>query len=565
MRTDYKKRILIPHNGDPSMRLFTSTGLLLAGGYTRIEFGDRGPYLELSQEQIQHANIHRAQVKHSYYDEFRSNCGANVKVYLQRKRVDYADYRIGLYYISPSDLRDEDGMVVIAPLERKATMKEASSVISQEIEAQLPPVLQEIETTGFQLNTEILDLRIAHFKKHKEELRAELVEEFNKAPKKSVRGADKKGRTYLDLGFDLINFDNDQEVIAALNGIQGVNVAGRGKVELRDLAESLPAISKICELLIGMNHCDAMIHNHGECWREKAVNGYLYPKHKSDRTDTGRLKSDFQQWQRPERIPGVPELREILSPRPGMTFVYTDFSQIEVRIAAQESGDDWLLAILNSGEDVHARIIADTLCKDPQAFLTAYKDPTHPKHQQAVDVRSTHKGATFNILYGATARGMAESLGISTKRAEEIITKFFSKATALRDYAAAHAKEAVETNQVTTPRGFERKFNPEVLSAQQIARRGMNTPIQSGCADLLKLSMIYMREEFRKPPYSDQEPAALLANSMHDEVIAQAYPKDSEVVKECMDDALHRAVDELFPGIAWDFLKEIKISDRSLK
>ncbi len=438
-----------------------------------------------------------------------------------------------------------------------------SVMTSQEIEEKLSPVLQEIETTGFLLNTKVLDPRIAYFTKHKEELRTELVKQLDDAHLEPG-GTDKNGRTYLDLGSDLINFDDDNQVIATLNRIPGVSVTSRSKVTLLDLAEK-PEVSKICELVIGMNHCRAMIHNHGECWREKAVNGYLYPKHKLERTDTGRLKSDFQQWQRPERIPGVPELREILSPRPGMTFVYTDFSQIEIRIAAQESNDPWLLGIIQSGQDVHAMIIAHTLCKDPQAFLTAYKDPTNPKHQEAIDVRSKHKGATFNILYGATARGMAESLGISTKKAEGIITKFFFKATALKEYAAKNAKTAVETNQITTRRGFQRPFDPKVSTVEQIARQGMNTPIQSGCADLLKLSMIYMREEFRKPPYSDQEPAALLANSMHDEVITQAYPKAAEVVKERMADALHRAVDELFPGVEWDFLKEIKISDRWLK
>ena len=442
---------------------------------------------------------------------------------------------------------------------------------SQEIEANLPPVLREIETTGFLLNAEVLEKRIGYFTKHKDDLKNELVSEFGKMKNlKSetvlTRGRN-RGRHLLDLGlgFEHTNFDNNDEVIAILNKIPGVSVTSRSKVTLLDLADEVPEASTVCKLLIAMNHCDAMIHNHGECWRTKAIDGCLYPKHKPDRTATGRLASDFQQWQRPERIPGVPELREILSPRSGMTFVYTDFSQIEVRIAAQQSGDAWLLGILSSGEDVHARIIADTLCQKPQLFLAAYKDPTHPMHQKALDVRSKHKGATFIIIYGATARGMAENLGITTKKAEDMIAGFFSKASTLRDYAAANGKSAIETNQITTPRGFNRKFDPEVLTAQQIARRGMNTPIQSGCADLLKLSMIYMHEEFRKPPYSDQKPAALLANSMHDEVIVQACPEDAEVVKKRMAEALHRAVDELFPGIAWDFLKEIKISDKWLK
>lgn len=442
---------------------------------------------------------------------------------------------------------------------------------SQEIEKRLPPVLQEIETTGFLLNTEVLDARIACFTKDKEGLKIELVNEFSKMnlkPETVLTRGRNRGRQLLDLGCDEpdpINFDNDDMVIATLNKIPGISVSSRSKVTLLDLAEKKKDVSTICKLLIGMKHCDAMIRNHGECWREKAVNGYLYPQHKLERTDTGRLKSNFQQWQRPERIPDVPELREILSPKPGMTFVYTDFSQIEVRIAAQQSNDLWLLGILNSGEDIHAMIVADTLYPNPQDFMAAYKDPKHPKHQKAVDDRTKHKGVTFGILYGATAHGMAENLGISTKKAEVIITNFYSKATTLRDYAAAHAKEAVETNQITTPRGFERKFDPKVLTAQQIARRGMNTPIQSGCADLLKLSMIYMRAEFRKPPYSDKEPAALLANSMHDEVIAQAYFKNADIARERMAVALSRAVSELFPGVEWNFLNDIKVSEKWTK
>ena len=90
----------------------------------------------------------------------------------------------------------------------------------------------------------------------------------------------------------------------------------------------------------------------------------------------------------------------------------------------------------------------------------------------------------------------------------------------------------------------------------------MNTPIQSGCADLLKLAMIFMHEDFRKSPYSDDNPAALLSNSIHDEVIVQAKPEDSDRVKQRMASALRRAIDEQFPGIEWDFLKEIKVSDK---
>jgi hypothetical protein len=116
-KTDYRKRMLIPHDGHPSMQLFTVEGLLLARGYMRVEFGGRGPYLEMTGEQLQHSHVRRiADARHSYFDELRSNCKANVMVYLQRRPVDYAHYRNGFYYVSPFDLRDEDGKSVIESL-----------------------------------------------------------------------------------------------------------------------------------------------------------------------------------------------------------------------------------------------------------------------------------------------------------------------------------------------------------------------------------------------------------------------------------------------------------------
>jgi hypothetical protein len=116
-KTDYRKRMLIPHDGHPSMQLFTADGLLLTHGYVRVEFGGRGPYLEITDEQLQHPHLHRIDdAHHSYFTEFRSNCKANVMVYLQRRPVDYARYRPGFYYISPFDLRDEDGKPVVKAL-----------------------------------------------------------------------------------------------------------------------------------------------------------------------------------------------------------------------------------------------------------------------------------------------------------------------------------------------------------------------------------------------------------------------------------------------------------------
>lgn len=114
---------LIPIN-NKQYQFFTASQLLILNGYIRIVVGKRGPYVEATVSQI--SNIHipfseiwRTNSTNAYYIEYRSNCGSAVKIYHQLKTVDYADYQIGFYYISPFDLYLSDGRVLIEPLRKK--------------------------------------------------------------------------------------------------------------------------------------------------------------------------------------------------------------------------------------------------------------------------------------------------------------------------------------------------------------------------------------------------------------------------------------------------------------
>jgi hypothetical protein len=124
---DYRSRLLIPENGDERMRLFTRHGTLIAEGYLRVVIGDRGPYLEFHHEQLWRchmrvpaAEYYRHFDTHVFYAEYRSNDVSDVKVYWQRKPVDYADYKIGLWYISLFDLVNEEGGDLIRPVKKEA-------------------------------------------------------------------------------------------------------------------------------------------------------------------------------------------------------------------------------------------------------------------------------------------------------------------------------------------------------------------------------------------------------------------------------------------------------------
>jgi hypothetical protein len=106
-----EKRLRIPITGNPETEFRTKSGLLVAKGYIRVVIGGRGPYIEFSESMIYKDSFFvpeeerwRHTNKVAYYDEYRSKDTSYVKLYHQKRTVAYADYKIGLYYISPSDL-----------------------------------------------------------------------------------------------------------------------------------------------------------------------------------------------------------------------------------------------------------------------------------------------------------------------------------------------------------------------------------------------------------------------------------------------------------------------------
>jgi len=129
MPTKYQNRLRIPLEGNAYTRFETSTGSHVATDYTtRIVIGGRGPYVELLPghliwESLYILDEEKYRLEHPwkdkvFYVEWRTNDQSNVKVYDQKRTVDYADYKVGLFYIAPFDLFVE-GEPVITNLEKK--------------------------------------------------------------------------------------------------------------------------------------------------------------------------------------------------------------------------------------------------------------------------------------------------------------------------------------------------------------------------------------------------------------------------------------------------------------
>jgi hypothetical protein len=132
MATSYQDRPRIPLEGNDHTRFETSTGLHIATGYTRVVIGGRGPYVEFLPGHLVWDNLHvpdgeKYRLDHPwkdrvYYVEWRTKDESNVKVYEQKRTVDYADYKVGLVYMPPFDLF-VDGEPVITELDRRRKRK----------------------------------------------------------------------------------------------------------------------------------------------------------------------------------------------------------------------------------------------------------------------------------------------------------------------------------------------------------------------------------------------------------------------------------------------------------
>ena len=101
---EIEKQLNIPLTGNDQVHFNTESGLHIATGYKCVVIGDRGAYVEFSPQQIVKENLHIPKQRHVYFTEWRSKDESNVMVYDQRRTVKYADYKIGLFYICPSDL-----------------------------------------------------------------------------------------------------------------------------------------------------------------------------------------------------------------------------------------------------------------------------------------------------------------------------------------------------------------------------------------------------------------------------------------------------------------------------
>src|SRR5208282_2531313 len=253
----------------------------------------------------------------------------------------------------------------------------------------------------------------------------------------------------------------------------------------------------------------------------------------------------------------VPDVRDAIRARPGWKILGADYSQIEVRIMAWESQDEWLIKALNSGKDIHCYMAADVHGINYDDFYYAYKHEDHPLYHQYYAWRSEIKTTTFGVPYGAgpgqvalqinSTRKPGDTSPLYTKEnAEDLIENYFSKAKGLKKWLENQGHHAIKYGESHSLGGHYRFYQlphatDKALSGRlsQIKRWAGNHPIQAACADALKMAVGKIYLDLR----AGESAGPLLYDAhfllfVHDELVLTARDEHVSAVEKIMVDSM---------------------------
>ncbi|WP_314431531.1 DNA polymerase I [Microbacterium lacticum] len=226
------------------------------------------------------------------------------------------------------------------------------------------------------------------------------------------------------------------------------------------------------------------------------------------------------------------------------TLLTADYSQIEMRIMAHLSGDEGLIEAFNSGEDLH-RFVGS------RVFGVAPADVTPA-------MRTKVKAMSYGLVYGLSAFGLSKQLRIDQSEAKLLMTEYFARFGAVRDYLRESVAQARVDGYTETIFGRRRPF-PDLASPNRVLRENaeraaLNAPIQGSAADIMKLGLLHIHDQL----ITDGLRSRVLLQ-IHDELVVEVAPGEwdavESIVRQRMGDAAELSVPldvQIGRGANWD-------------
>lgn len=390
-----------------------------------------------------------------------------------------------------------------------------------DIEMPLVKVLADMELNGVCLDTDslketerIFKERMAHYEQHAYELAGEM---FNISSPKQVGDIlfgkmqlldkPKKTRTgqYVTSEEVLLQLRDKAPIVDDILNYRGL------KKLLGTYVEALP-------LLINKR------------------TGHIHTSFNQAVTATGRLSSSDPNLQNiPVRDDDGKEIRKCFVPEPGSLFFSADYSQIELRIMAHLSGDENMIEAFREGLDIH-RATAAKIWKEPLDEVTDAQ-------------RKKAKQANFGIIYGITAFGLAQRMGIPNGEARQLIQDYFATFPKVHAFMENAITTAREKKYAETMFG-RRRYLPDIDSKNGTVRgfaerNAINAPIQGSEADIIKIAMIRIWRRFKEEGIRSK-----MILQVHDELNFSVYPEERDKVENIVLTEMQNACQLSVPLIA---------------
>ena len=391
----------------------------------------------------------------------------------------------------------------LAPALRKEVEAQKLLEVYETIDLPLAPVLAEMERIGIRVDPKALD-------------------KMSQSMEKEVRRLEKEIWKLSGSEFNVNSPTQLAEILFDRLNLQAPTRRGKGKVRstaadiLEEMSEQHELPKKVIEYReiakLKSTYVDAL---------PKLINketGRLHTSLSQTGTATGRLSSSDPNLQNiPVRSELGREIRAAFVAEKGKVLLSADYSQIELRIMAHFSKDPVLVQAFKDGEDIHSRTAQEVFGVGPLG--------------QTAEHRRAAKAINFGIIYGLSAFGLAQQLGIPQKEAAQFINAYFSRYKGVKAYLDNILVETRKTGMAKTLFGRIRPI-PEINASQMqlrnfAERTALNSPLQGTAADLIKLAMIAIDKRLAKEKFG-----ARMILQVHDELLFEVPEKERTALKK---------------------------------
>jgi len=391
----------------------------------------------------------------------------------------------------------------LAPVLRAQIDEQELAGVYEKIDLPLAPVLADMEGIGIRVDPKELD-------------------KMSMSMEKGVRRLEKEIWKLAGNEFNINSPTQLAEILFDKLNLQPPTRRGKGKVRstAADILEEMAAQHALPAKIIEYREISKLKSTYVDALPKliHPETGRLHTSFSQTTAATGRLSSSDPNLQNiPIRTELGREIRAAFVAEKGKILLSADYSQIELRVMAHFSQDPVLIDAFRNGEDIHARTAQEVFGVGPMA--------------QNAEHRRAAKAINFGIIYGLSAFGLAQQLGIGQKEAAQFINAYFARYSGVKKYLDNVLVETRKTGVAKTLFGRIRPI-PEINSPQAqlrsfAERTALNSPLQGTAADLIKLAMISIDRRLAAEKFE-----AKMILQVHDELLFEAQPKEKSKLEK---------------------------------